>query len=207
MPDLNFAVTDAKPLSNATAPTIAFKLQITNRTPEPIQSVSLRCQLQIECPKRRYAEAEQGRLVDLFGETSRWGRTLRSMLWTNTSVVVGAFDREVATELPVACTYDFNVAVTKYFDALESGDAPLLFLFSGTVFYSSPAGPLQAEQIPWDREYAFRLPVRVWKSMMELYYPNSAWLCLRKDVFDRLYEYKMRHGIPTWEQAIESILP
>ena len=26
--------------------------------------------------------------------------------------------------------------------------------------------------------------------MMEHYYPNSAWLCLRKDIFDRLFAYK-----------------
>ena len=41
---------------------------------------------------------------------------------------------------------------------------------------------------------------------MELYYPNSAWLCLRKDVFDRLYRYKSRRGLPTWEQALECLL-
>ncbi len=41
---------------------------------------------------------------------------------------------------------------------------------------------------------------------MEHYYPNNAWLCLRKDVFDRLYEYKMHGGIPTWEQALEGLL-
>ncbi len=197
----------AEPLANATAPMIAFKLRVANRTPEPVQSIALRCQLQIESPKRRYAEPERARLTDLFGETSRWGQTLRPMLWTNTNTVVGPFVQEVTAELPVACTYDFNVAVTKYFDALESGEAPLLFLFSGTVFYSGPAGALQVEQIPWNRESAFRLPVQVWKNMMELYYPNSAWLCLRKDVFDRLHEYKMRHGIATWEQTIESILP
>lgn len=207
MPDLNFEVTGANPLANATAPTIAFSLRVTNNSPEPVQSIALRCQLQIECPKRRYVEPERARLTDLFGETSRWGQTLRPMLWTNTNTAVGPFERETTTDLPVACTYDFNVAVTKYFDALEDGEAPLVFLFSGTVFYSSPAGMLQAEQIPWNRESAFRLPVRVWKNMMELYYPNSAWLCLRKDVFDRLHEYKMRQGIATWEQTLESILP
>ena len=42
--------------------------------------------------------------------------------------------------------------------------------------------------------------------MMDTYYPNSAWLCLRRDIFERLYEYKMRHGIPTWEAALEKIL-
>jgi hypothetical protein len=80
-------------------------------------------------------------------------------------------------------------------------------MFSGTVFYEAADGALQVEQIPWDREAKYRLPVRVWKEMMEHYYPNSAWLCLRRDVFDRLYRYKMRRGIPTWEQALDSILP
>ena len=46
-----------------------------------------------------------------------------------------------------------------------------------------------------------------WREMMDSYYPNSVWLKLRRDVFERLYQYKMQHGIPTWEQALESMLP
>ena len=42
--------------------------------------------------------------------------------------------------------------------------------------------------------------------MMDTYYPNSAWLCLRRDVFEKLYRYKVLHGIPTWEAAVERIL-
>jgi len=207
MPDLDFALTGAEAVADAAAPTLAFQLRITNRSSEPIHNVWLRCQLRIESPKRRYAEDESARLVDLFGETSRWGQTLRSLLWTNTDMVVGPFEHVTDVALPVTCTYDFNIAVAKYFDALEGGEAPLLFLFSGTVFHANDEGALQIAQIPWTRECAFRLPVRIWKDMMALYYPNTAWLCLRKDVFDRLHDHKMRHGIPTWEQALESILP
>jgi len=29
---------------------------------------------------------------------------------------------------------------------------------------------------------------------------------LRRDVFDRLYRYKVQHGIPTWEQTLEQVL-
>jgi len=60
--------------------------------------------------------------------------------------------------------------------------------------------------VPWDREANFRLPVSVWKEMMEMHFPNTAWLCLRRDVFERLYQYKVRHGIPTWEEAINRAL-
>ena len=61
--------------------------------------------------------------------------------------------------------------------------------------------------ISWTQEARFRLPVATWKQLMEAYYPNTAWVQLRRDVFDRLYQYKVDHGIPTWEQAIERILP
>ena len=29
----------------------------------------------------------------------------------------------------------------------------------------------------------------------------------RKDVFERLYQYKRRNGMPTWEEALEALLP
>ena len=78
--------------------------------------------------------------------------------------------------------------------------------FSGTVFYAQDGGPLQVVPIPWDKEIRFRIPVKVWKDLMDAYYPGIAWLCLERDAFDRLYQYKVERGIPTWEQALESLL-
>ena len=176
------------------------------RQPRRFRAIALRCQIRIEPTRRRYGAAEQERLLDLFGAPERWGQTLRSLLWTHASVVVPPFTGSTVVDLPVPCTYDFNVAATKYFDALEEGEMPLCLLFSGTVFYDAARGRLAGRPIPWEKEATFRLPVRVWKDMMELYYPNSAWLCLRKDVFDRLYQYKSQRGLPTWEQALESLL-
>jgi hypothetical protein len=79
-------------------------------------------------------------------------------------------------------------------------------MFSGTVFFKAADGALQVAQVPWDREATFRLPISAWKSMMEMHYPNTAWLCLQRESFDQLYNYKMRHGLPTWEEAIARIL-
>ena len=73
--------------------------------------------------------------------------------------------------------------------------------------YEPAGGALQIEQIPWDREAKYRLPVRIWKEMIDIYYPNVAWLCLRRDVFEKLSQYKMDRGIPTWEETLESIIP
>jgi len=206
MPDLSFSVEKAEPVAYAAAPLLNFSLMISDAAPESIHAIALRCQIRIEPAKRRYENEEKARLTDLYGEPSRWGQTLRPMLWTHTSVVVPPFQRKTTIELPVPCTFDFNVAATKYFHALQDGDVPLCLLFSGTVFYAAQGEGLQVAQIPWEKEANFRLPISVWRKMMEMYYPNTAWLCLRKDAFEQLDEFKRRHGIPTWEAAIERLL-
>jgi hypothetical protein len=207
VPDLNFQIESAEAVTYAASPMMAFKLRITNANPdEPIHNVALNCQIQIEATRRRYSEQEQARLLDLYGEPERWGQTLRTMLWTHASVMVRPFTGSTLVDLPVPCTFDFNVAGAKYFAGLEDGEIPLLLLFSGTIFYESETGALQVTQISWEKEAKYRMPVRVWQEMMQHYYPNNAWLSLRRDVFDRLYQYKMRRGLPTWEQALESIL-
>ena len=208
MPDLNFVVQAVEPQPYAASPLLVFRLGIANTEPEePIRTIALRCQIQIEAIRRRYSAQDQERLLDLFGEPERWSQTLRTMLWTHTSIVVSSFVRSTVADLPVPCSFDFNVAAVKYFAGLEDGEVPLCFQFSGTIFYENRQGILQIAQISWNKEARYRLPVQVWKDMMDIYYPNSAWLCLHRDAFDRLYQYKVRRGLPTWEQVIESLLP
>lgn len=207
MPDLQFHIEGAEAVQNAAAPLLALKLRITNVPDDQgIHTLSLRCQIQIEPARRRYAGAEQEKLRDLFGEPDRWSRTVRSLLWMNTSMVIPGFTSTTVADLQLPCTFDFNIATTKYFHALGTGDIPLCILFSGTVFYRGEDGALQVTQIPWDREANYRLPVEVWKQMMDQHYPNSAWLRLERDTFDRLHEYKVRNGIPTWEQMLNKLV-
>lgn len=208
MPDLDFRVESAAPVPFAAVPLLAFRIAVTNAAAaESIFSVALRCQIQIEVTRRRYTGDEQERLLDLFGEPDRWGQTLRNMHWINVAATVPCFTGSTTVEVQVPCTFDFNVASTKYFHGIESGEIPLCFLFSGTVFYDAGDGAAQVAPISWSKEAKFRLPVQSWRDMMETYYPNSAWLYLRRDIFERLYQYKTLHGIPTWEAALESILP
>ncbi len=211
MVELSFHVERAEPAAHSVSPLLLFKLQVRQSARQghvvPIHTVVLRCQIRIEPAKRLYGPAEHDRLRDLFDTPDRWSQTLRPMLWTHTNVVLPAFSESVEADLPVPCTYDFNVATAKYFYALEGGEVPLCLLFSGTIFHEDQDAGLQVAQIPWDREATFRLPVQVWSDMMERYYPKTAWLNLRRDVFDRLYQYKSQRGMPTWEQALEMLLP
>jgi hypothetical protein len=209
MPDLTFQVEKAEPVAFAAAPQLAFKLRITEPGPRPtpIHNIALRCQIRIEPVLRRYTPAEQEQLVELFGEPPRWSQTLKSMLWTHTSVFVGAFTGSALVDLPVPCSLDFNLAATKYFHGLQDGQAPLCLLFSGTIFYAAADGRLQVAQIPWEKEASFRLPVRVWRDLMNQYYPDSAWLCLPRSAFEKLYRFKRQGGFATWEQTLDNLLP
>jgi len=207
MPDLSITVEKAEPVRFAVSPMIAFRLRVANVDPaEIIHTVALRCQIQIEVARRRYSAPDQERLRDLFGEPERWGRTLLNLLWTNASTVIPQFAGVTTVDLQVPCTFDFSVATTKYFNGLADGEIPVCLMFSGTVFYAEPDGGLRVAPISWDKETRFRLDLKVWKDLMDAYYPNSAWLSIRRDVFEDLHRFKIERGIPTWEQAFETLL-
>jgi hypothetical protein len=208
MPDLSFQVDSASVVPFAAVPMLGFRLQIRNANAgENIHTIALRCQIQIEVTRRRYSTEEQERLLDLFGQPERWSKTLRGLLWAHVNLVVPSYAGDsTVIDMQVPCTFDFNVAATKYFAGLSEGEIPLNMLFSGTVFYASQDSPLQVAPISWEKEARFKLQVKLWREMMENYYPNSVWINLRKDIFERLYCYKVQHGIPTWEQALEHAL-
>ena len=207
MPDLNFRVTGVKPAARGLIPLLHFHVEVTN-SPETelIQAVILQAQIQIQSARRPYDDQEREKLGDLFGTPGRWGQTLRNRLWTHANTTVRPFVQATEAVLPIQCTYDLNITATKYFYALNEGEVPLLFLFSGTIFYAAPDGRLQAQQIPWEKECIYSMPVRIWQELMEYHYPNSAWVSLHRHVFERLYAYKRRQGLPTWEQTIERLL-
>lgn len=207
MPDLNFQITGVEAAARGLVPMMQFKLQITSSNPAiSIQGLILNAQIQIQSPQRRYRPSEQERLIELFGPPEQWGQTLRGRLWTHAQATVGAFTATTETVLRVPCTFDLNIAATKYFYALEDGEVPLLFLFSGSVFYLSAAGKLQVELISWNKECPYPMPLQRWKELVEAYYPGCAWICLKRDIFDRFYQYRRQNQLLTWEKALEKLL-
>jgi len=207
MPDLTFQITDVEPATRGLVPLLIFHLEATNTPPEEtIQSATLQMQIQFQCPQRPYTPAEKEKLLDLFGTPERWGQTLRNRLWTHATATLGTFNGNTTARVAVPCTFDLNISAAKYFYALDQGVVPLLFLFSGTVFYSAQDGRLQAQRIPHDKECTWRMPATVWRDLMDHHWPNTAWLTLERDVFDRLSDFKRTHGLQNWEQTIERLL-
>jgi Family of unknown function (DUF6084) len=205
MSELVFECVDARPERYAAAPTIQFRLRVSETTGERVHAVVLRCQMRIQPQRRGYSDAEAELLSDLFGERPRWGDTLKPLQFTNVSLMVPEFQGTTELDMPVSCTYDFEVAASKYFHALDDGEVPLLMLFSGTVFLRAASG-FSVEPVPWEKEASYRLPVPVWREVMDLYFPNSAWIRMRRETLDALQGFKSRMALPTWDDTLEMLL-
>lgn len=205
MSPVSFEVVGARVEAYAAVPTLVLRLRIVAASAEPIHALALRSQIMIE-PKRRHYEAEEERrLTELFGETPRWGETLRPFLWTNVSMVVTAFTGATEVDLSIACTYDFEVAAAKYMHSLDGGDIPIVLMFSGTAFGTN-ATRLSVVPVSWSEEASFRLPVALWRDMMDLYFPNSGWLRLARETLDALQSYKASRALLTWDETFERLL-
>jgi hypothetical protein len=206
VPRLSFGVTDAMAERYSAAPVVNFAISIERSGGGPVRSILLDTQIQIAARRRPYGEAEQASLVELFGTPERWGTTLRTLLWTRRTLVVPPFSDATQIDLPVACSYDLEVSCNGYLSALQDGDVPLEFLFSGSIFYAGREGMLQTARISWDREAEYRLPVRVWREAMDAHFPGAAWMRLGRPAFDALRAYKAEHGLHTLEDAVQRLL-
>jgi hypothetical protein len=198
-------VLDVRAERYAAAPTLMCQVRLANTSGVGVHVLALRCQIRIEPQRRRYSSEEERNLLELFGETPQWGDSLKPFLWTHTSTVVQGFTGSVDVDLPIECTYDFEVTAAKYLHALRHGDVPLVFLFSGTAFTQATEG-FTAQPLSWSLEATYGMPVSVWREMMDLYFPNSGWIRVRTDTLDALERFKATRALPTWEQTFETLV-
>jgi len=189
----------------AAVPTLMLRLALAEPSGDPVHAVALRTQIQIEPQRRRYTKVEGARLLELFGEQPQWGESLRPFLWTHSTAMLTGFTGRTEVDLPLVCTYDFEVAAAKYLHSLDDGEIPLALLFSGTVF-ARRNGVVSVQPVAWHVEANYRLPVQLWRDVMDLYFPNSGWIRLRRESIDALTRYKAERAIPSWDDAFELLL-
>jgi hypothetical protein len=203
--ELEFAVIDAARMPYVAVPTLSFTLRIDAPPGVDVRSVLLDTQIQIAARRRGYDAGAEQRLFELFGPAADWGRTLRTLLWTRLTTSVPPFRDSTVVDLAVPCSYDLDVAASRYLDALSDGEVPLEFLFSGSVFYMD-GDRLQTARLSWESEAEYALPVQIWKDTMERYFRGTAWVRLGKESFDRLSAYKSRNALATWDDAVDALL-
>ena len=205
MSSYTFSVVDIFAEPYAAAPQLTARLRIAESTGATIHAIALRCQVRIEPQRRRYEDTDEAGLLALFGERERWPETLKPFLWMQCNTMVQGFTGLTEVDLPLPCTYDFEVTGSRYLHAVGSGTVPLALLFSGTVFTKGAHG-FGVEQVPWDCEASYQLPIDVWQQMIAAYYPNSGWIRLDHDVLKNLSDYRAQHGLTTWEETVQELL-
>ena len=205
MADLIFGCTGVTAERYAATPALTFALTITERSGVRVHAIALRCQIRIEPHRRRYSAAEAQRLHDLFGDPSRWAETVKPIQLATVTTMVPTFTAVTETNLQVPCTYDLEVASARYLQGLDDGTIPLLLLFSGTVFVAN-GDSFSVELVPWSAEASYRMPVSVWQELVDVHFPNSAWLRCSRQTLDELSAFKARHALPTWDATLEALL-
>jgi hypothetical protein len=205
MAELSFTVVDVVPERYAATPNLLARVRVEETTGERVHALALRAQIRIEPQRRRYDDTEERALLDLFGDRSRFAETLRPFAWLHASTVAPGFTGSTEVDLPLPCTYDFEVSGTTYLHALRDGEIPLLFLFSGTVFTRGTTG-FSVTQVPWDREARYRLPVAVWRDQMETFFPGTEWIRMRRDTIEALAHYRHVRGLTSWDDAVTTLL-
>jgi hypothetical protein len=60
--------------------------------------------------------------------------------------------------------------------------------------------------VPWSAEASYRMPVSVWRELVDAHFPGSAWLRCSRETLDALSQYKARHALPTWDATLAELL-
>ena len=203
--DVDFTCTDVVADRYAAGPTVVLRMRAQERSGVRVHALALRCQVRIEPLRRSYSDREAARVVDLFGDRPRWGRTMQPLQLAFLAQVLPGFTGECSFDLALPVSYDVEVAAHKFLTGLEEGSVPLLLLFSGQVFTGS-AGSIAVQPVPWHKEAVARLPVSAWREAMDAHFPDQAWLRVSRATYDRLAEHRGRHGLLGWDDLLGRLL-
>jgi Family of unknown function (DUF6084) len=206
LPEPEFAVLGARTVRHAATPMLSLDLQVQEPSGRPVYMIALTIHVMIEPARRRYDDAARERLLELFGPPERWAVTTRSLVWCQLDVLVPAFTGSTTVPVPIACSYDLELAAAKYFDSLPDGEAPLALHFNGTIYYPSDDGGLQMVLVPWNKSIDFRMPISVWRDTIDHYYPNTGWVAVRRQTLAALQRAKLQRGLATLDGAVAALL-
>ena len=201
-----FTVLDVEPVPHAATPTLRFHAHVVDPLGREIHTIALSTQIQIDPARRAYDPETRAKLVELFGAPERWASTTQVFRWAHVDVLVGGFTGATSFALDVPCTYDLEVAASKYFYSLPDGEVPLTFLFNGMVLYSGEHDRLQIAQVPWSCTARWRMPVEAWKRVMAAYYPGGGWVRLGEETLDALARRKAETGQHSFDATIAELL-
>jgi len=203
---LEFAVLGAEPMEHSAVPGVRFHLHVTEPDGREVYTIALSTQIQIEPPRRQYDDATRERLVELFGPPERGAAPSGAFQWARVDALVPSFIGSAAFTLEVPCTYDLEVTASKYMQALDGGDVPLIFHFNGTILYAGEHDRLQVALVPWSCSVPWRMPVAVWRQTIAAHFPGGGFIRLQEDTLEELAQRKAQTGAHTFDETVRGLL-
>jgi hypothetical protein len=201
-----FEVIGVRPLLRHTLPTLAFAvraIELAEPFPRAIHTIALRIEILIDAPSRLRDDGTRARLVELRAERERRAPVQR-LPWRRVDTLVPSFTGSTTFLVPVIC--DFAHVDGELFRGPADGAVPLAFLFSGTVFYEEGEGHPEVEHVPHGTHASFRLPLRVWRELMDHYEPSGTWIRLSHRTLDLLRAHCGASGALSYDAAIAKLL-
>jgi len=205
-PEPEFQVLGATGRRHAAVPALDFDVHVSEPGGRQVYAIVLTAQVMIEPARRSYDAETRERLVELFGSPERWATTTRSLVWHQADAVVPAFTGSTTFRLALPASFDMEVASSKYLYGLPDGEVPLAFNFNGTVHYRGDDGRLQLSLVPWSCSADFRMPVSIWRELIDHYYPKSGWIALRDETLLALQREKAGRALPTLDACVAALL-
>lgn len=203
LPEPEFWVLDCVPVPHTAAPTLSFKLRVKDGSGLEVYTVALTAQIHLEASSRAHAHDVRQGLQDVFGEPERWNDTARSVIWAKRDVLVPSFTGSTSFELELPCSTDLELATTRYFEAVEDGEAPLAFHFSGSVFYRAEHDRMQLTMVPWHSTAQFRLPLATWRKAVG---ERGGLVRVSGEAFAELKQFQHERGLPSLGAAVSELV-
>jgi hypothetical protein len=201
-----FAVLGVEVVEDAAAPTLRFRLAVSEPSQREIFTIALTAQINVEPARRTHDAATRERLLDLFGEPERWPATTHPFLFAQATTLVPSFTGAGMFTMAVPSTFDLEIAAARYFSSLADGEVPLAFHFSGSILLRGDDGRVQVVSVPWSCSTTWRMPVATWRAMMQRHYPGRSWVALQEDTVERLMRYRRDHGLHSFDGCVERML-
>ena len=205
-PTPEFEITGVASVDRAAAPTLRFAVRLTDRSDREVFLAALTVRIELEPAKRRYDKDAKERLAELFGPAESPGGITTNIRWAQVDAYVPEFRGETMFAITVPCTYDLEVAAAKYFYGLADGEAPLRFHFNGQVIYSGKDDRLQIVRVPWECVARYRLPVSVWRHLMDTHYPGGGWARFGAEPLERLRARRTERGLTSLDATVAALL-
>jgi Family of unknown function (DUF6084) len=201
-----FEVQDVTWIADSVAPMLSFALGVTETSGREVFTIVLTAQINIDPARRSYDAETRSALVELFGEPERWSSTTQSFLFAQATTLVPSFTGQASFTLAVPCTYDLELAATKYFHSVPDGEVPLSFHFTGSVLYRGDEGQMQVVLIPWTCSADWRMPVASWREMMAHHYPGGGWIRLSDETMRDLGRRRTQLGLHSYDATVSQVL-